>query len=174
MASMRSVAKVTAYIGIGGNIGDVVANMNKAIRAFGEDPDITLRAVSKVYKTPPWGIKDQDWFLNACFSLETSLSATTLLDKCLEVEKGLKRVRNVRWGPRTIDLDILVYGDETLKTCNLEIPHPRMHERAFVLQPLSDIAPDIEVRGKTISEWLRETEQGDMQTTEHSLILQNW
>jgi len=174
MTNMSGAGIVTAYIGIGGNIGNVVANMNKAIRAFDEDPAITVKALSKVYKTAPWGIEDQDWFLNACFELDTTLSAEVLLEKCLETEKSLKRVRNIRWGPRTIDLDILVYGKQAIKKSTLEIPHPRMHERAFVLQPLADIAPELELQGKTISNWLDEIEKTGMEATEYTLILRNW
>ena len=146
---------VIAYIGLGGNVGDVLANMASALQFIDRDGRTSLLQVSPVYKTPPWGIEDQDWFLNCCASVETSLTAKELLELCLNAESGLKRVRSVRWGPRTIDLDVLVYGDLAMKTKNLVIPHPRMHERLFVMQPLSDIAPELILGGKTTGEWVR-------------------
>lgn len=162
---------VTAYIGIGGNVGDVFENMKSALNLLNDHSSISVSRISRVYKTPPWGIEDQDWFLNACVSVETNLTAQELLQSCLEVEVALKRIREIRWGPRTIDLDILVFGEENIAHDNLQVPHPRMHERAFVLMPMADIAPDLFLNGKTISQWLEAIDTTGIQTTQKALIL---
>lgn len=165
--------KVTAYIGIGGNVGEVIANMNKAINALHSNKNITVSAISKIYKTPPWGIENQDWFYNACFAVETTLTASELLDECLGAEKALKRVRDVRWGPRTIDLDVLLFGSASIKTDRLEIPHPRMFERAFVLKPLADIARDRMLKGRLIGDRLGDVDCSGIELTDYKLTLQN-
>lgn len=162
---------VTAYIGIGGNVGDVFENMKSALNLLNDHSSISVNRISRVYKTPPWGIEDQDWFLNACVSVETNLTAQELLQSCLEVEVALKRIREIRWGPRTIDLDILVFGEENIAHDNLQVPHPRMHERAFVLMPMADIAPDLFLNGKTISQWLEAIDTTGIQTTQKAIIL---
>lgn len=166
------VESVTAYIGLGGNVGDVIENMRTALRSLNANNQITMKSISHVYKTPPWGKEDQDWFLNACTSLQTSLSAQELLAVCLEAELHLKRTRNIRWGPRTIDLDILFFGGQHIAEDNLQVPHPRMHERAFVLKPMADIAPDLSLRGKTISQWLQEIETGEIRKIDKVLRLE--
>lgn len=162
---------VTAYIGIGGNVGDVFENMKSALNLLNDHSSISVNQISRVYKTPPWGIEDQDWFLNACVSVETNLTAQELLQSCLEVEVALKRIREIRWGPRTIDLDVLVFGEENIAHDNLQVPHPRMHERAFVLMPMADIAPDLFLNGKTISQWLEAIDTTGIQTTQKAIIL---
>lgn len=162
---------VTAYIGIGGNVGDVFENMKSALNLLNDHSSISVNRISRVYKTPPWGIEDQDWFLNACVSVETNLTAQELLQSCLEVEVALKRIREIRWGPRTIDLDVLVFGEENIAHDNLQVPHPRMHERAFVLMPMADIAPDLFLNGKTISQWLEAIDTTGIQTTQKAIIL---
>lgn len=164
---------VTAYIGLGGNVGDVVSNMQSALQILNAHEHIEVTQVSNVYKTPPWGIENQDWFLNACACLETSLTAQELLEACLEIEIKLKRVREVRWGPRTIDLDVLVFGDEQINQKNLQVPHPRMHERAFVLKPMANLAPDLKLQNKTISEWLNDVEASGIEKTDYKLSLQS-
>ncbi|MEO0327953.1 MAG: 2-amino-4-hydroxy-6-hydroxymethyldihydropteridine diphosphokinase [Pseudomonadota bacterium] len=145
----------TVYLGIGGNIGDVIANMDAVIRKLDALETVDVVAVSPVYKTPPWGIKEQDWFHNACVMLETGLDPDELLNECLNIETQLHRVRDVRWGPRTIDVDILVFGTRRVQTPNLTIPHPRMLERDFVLKPLSDIAPNLLLDGVSIRDALK-------------------
>lgn len=162
---------VTAYIGIGGNVGDVFENMKSALNLLNEHPKISVKQISNIYKTPPWGIEDQDWFLNACASVETTLAAQEFLKSCLEVEVALKRIREIRWGPRTIDLDVLIFGEENIAQDNLQVPHPRMHERAFVLMPMADIAPNLRVNGKTISEWLEAVDATGIQKTDKALTL---
>lgn len=141
-------------IGLGGNVGDPVANMRAALAAIDARPDTDVVAVSRLYRTPPWGVTDQPFFYNACAAVETVLSAHALLDLCLETERSLKRERRERWGPRTIDLDVLDHGGETIADERLTLPHPRIGERAFVLVPLQEIAPGFVVDGVPIEERL--------------------
>ena len=145
---------VKASIGLGGNIGDPIKAMADALRAFQNHPDCALLEVSRLYRTPPWGKTDQADFFNSCAIIDTSLSPLALLELCLEIERSMKRVRLERWGPRTIDIDVLTYSDATINVEGLEVPHPRMTQRAFVLMPLADLMPDQPVSGKTISAWL--------------------
>jgi 2-amino-4-hydroxy-6-hydroxymethyldihydropteridine diphosphokinase len=134
--------KVTAYIGLGSNIGDRQENLDRAIELLKNDPDIKVKAISDYINTSPVGYIDQPDFLNAVVELETSLSPHELLKACNNIEQELKRKRIIHWGPRTIDLDILLYGDLITEGEELVIPHPRMHEREFVLKPLNEIAPE--------------------------------
>ena len=143
-----------AYLGLGGNVGDVVASMSGALQRLDQHENITVKNVSDVFRTPPWGMEDQDWFHNACASLTTSLQSIELLEECLKIERIYKRERDIRWGPRTLDIDILLFGDETVSLPRLSIPHPRMQERAFVMRPLQQIAPDVLVGGKKPEHWL--------------------
>jgi 2-amino-4-hydroxy-6-hydroxymethyldihydropteridine diphosphokinase len=146
--------KETAYLGLGGNLGDPAKSMGAALRMLDADPLSRVVAVSSLYRTPPWGKTDQPDFLNATAEVLTSHSPRELLDRCLEAEQRLKRVRQERWGPRLIDIDILIFGDKAVHEHGLEIPHPRMLERAFVLAPLAEIAPDFMVDGQTLSDHL--------------------
>jgi 2-amino-4-hydroxy-6-hydroxymethyldihydropteridine diphosphokinase len=146
--------KETAYLGLGGNLGDPQKSMGTALRMLDADPLSRVVAVSSLYRTPPWGKTDQPDFLNATAEVLTSHSPRELLDRCLEAEQRLKRVRQERWGPRLIDIDILIFGDKAVHEHGLEIPHPRMLERAFVLAPLAEIAPDFMVDGQTLSDHL--------------------
>ncbi len=141
-----------AYIGLGGNIGDPKAAMGQALRALDGTHDVAVRRVSSIYRTPPWGKTDQPDFFNAAAELVTSLEPRALLELCLETERSLKRVRAERWGPRVIDIDILKYGDAAIAEEGLEIPHPRMLDRAFVLLPLAEIAPGLDLAGETASD----------------------
>lgn len=143
-----------AYIALGGNEGDVVASMVSAIDHLTDDRTTSVIDYSRLYKTPPWGVEDQDWFINACITIETELSPINLLRRLKDIEQILERKKTIRWGPRNIDLDLLIYEGETLKTEKLEIPHPRMTDRGFVLMPLNDIAGKVVVNGKTIKDWL--------------------
>lgn len=142
---MSKTVPVQAALGLGSNIGDKQAYLADALERLAATPGITVLSRSSLYRTEPWGMTDQDWFLNACALVETELSATALLARCLEVEQELGRVRDIRWGPRKIDIDVLVYGDEQIDADGLTIPHPRMAERAFVLVPLAEIWPDARV-----------------------------
>ena len=143
------------FLGLGGNIGDPAAAMGAALRILDADPSTEVVAVSSLYRTPPWGKTDQPDFLNAAAELRTSLAPRALLTLCLEAERTLKRERLERWGPRLIDIDVLVYGGLHIHEPGLEVPHPRMLERAFVLVPLAEIAPDFVIAGKPLAEWQR-------------------
>lgn len=150
----ESGRRATAYLGLGGNVGDPAASMSQALRMLDADPECRVAAVSRLYRTPPWGKTDQDWFFNAAAAVETTLSPHALLDLCLDIERSMKRIRSERWGPRTLDMDILVFGDVTLSDERLTVPHPRMTDRAFVLMPLADLAPEMSVAGETVAHWL--------------------
>ncbi|WP_210314790.1 2-amino-4-hydroxy-6-hydroxymethyldihydropteridine diphosphokinase [Rhizobium sp. AQ_MP] len=143
-----------ATLGLGGNIGDPVAAMADALRRLDERVDCRVTSVSRLYRTPPWGKTDQADFYNACAAVETLLAPQELLAACLEIERTMKRVRVERWGPRTIDIDILTFADWTIDAEHLKVPHPRMTERAFVLMPLADIDPLLVVKGETVAMWL--------------------
>lgn len=151
-----------AYIGLGGNIGDPAANMAAALHLLDSEPGISVVSVSSLYRTPPWGKPDQPDFLNACAELVTELPPAKLLQTCLETERKLKRVRRERWGPRAIDIDILVHWAGEHHGDGLTLPHPRMAERAFVLVPLAEIAPDLELAGRRVSDLLREVDATGM------------
>lgn len=155
---MTAAAGKRAWLGLGGNIGDVRAAMVAALERLDAQDGIQVEAVSALYRTPPWGVTDQPDFLNACVAVRTSLAPEALLETCLETEKALKRVRDVRWGPRTIDIDVLVIEGLTLQSERMTLPHPRMLDRPFVLLPLNDLAPDLVVSGRSVSQWLAETE----------------
>jgi 2-amino-4-hydroxy-6-hydroxymethyldihydropteridine diphosphokinase len=142
------------YLSLGGNLGDPAKSMGAALRLLDADRQVSIAAVSSLYRTPPWGKTDQPDFLNAAAELSTDLSPHGLLDLCLEAERRLKRVREERWGPRLIDIDILTFGDRTVHEAGLDVPHPRMSERAFVLAPLAEIAPEFVLAGQTVAERL--------------------
>jgi len=142
MSAAQHEDLVRAALGLGSNIGDTLGHLEAALAALAATPDIVVVARSSDYRTPPWGPVPQDDYRNACVVIETRLSPRALLDRCLEIERGLGRVRDVRWGPRVIDIDVLIYGDTRIDEDGLTIPHPRMGERAFVLVPLAEIWPD--------------------------------
>ena len=141
------------YIGLGSNLGNKSENLNKALDMLAETPHVKVLSVSKFYETVPVGIKDQPDFLNAAAKVDTTLEPLDFLDVCQSIEKSLKRIRTVRWGPRTIDIDILLYGNLIFRTERLIIPHPEMCKREFVLRPLNEIAPEViePVNGMTIA-----------------------
>ncbi|MFZ1679990.1 MAG: 2-amino-4-hydroxy-6-hydroxymethyldihydropteridine diphosphokinase [Rhizobiaceae bacterium] len=130
------------FIGLGGNVGDVADAMRLALARIDDLPDTRVRAVSSLWRTPPWGKTDQPDFLNAVAEIATAFAPRDLLDQCLAIEKAMKRVRRERWGPRTLDIDIVAFGDRVIVEDGLAIPHPRAGERAFVLVPLAEIAAD--------------------------------
>jgi 2-amino-4-hydroxy-6-hydroxymethyldihydropteridine diphosphokinase len=133
----------TAYISIGSNIGDRLHHLAEAIRALHSHQQIEVVKVSSIYETAPVGYTEQADFLNLVLRVETSLDPYELLAACQDIENGLGRVREIRWGPRTVDLDILLFNNDNIEAENLLVPHPRMGERAFVLVPLLEIAPTI-------------------------------
>ncbi len=154
---------VTAYIGIGSNIDDRAALLNASIELLSKKEGIEVTSVSSFYNTAPVGYLEQPDFLNAVVEIKTVLSADELLQICGLIEKVLKRERLIHWGPRTIDLDILLYGNQIINKENLNIPHPRMHERAFVLEPLNEINPSAihPVFNKTVCELYEAMAQDD-------------
>ena len=133
----------TAFISLGSNIGNRYDYLTEAIKQLESHLEIKLVNISSIYETDPLGYEDQDLFLNMVIEVMTSLRADELLDICLKLELTLGRKREIVWGPRTIDLDILLYNQENIETEKLIIPHPRMLERNFVMIPLSEIKPDI-------------------------------
>ena len=130
------------YVGLGANLGDREGSIRRASELLG------AQRLSTIRETEPWGVPDQPSFLNAVAELGTTMSAHALLDRLLEVERELGRVRDgMRWGPRTIDLDLLVFGDQVYNESRLTVPHPQLAERLFVLEPLAELAPDLLVPG---------------------------
>lgn len=151
------------YIGIGSNIGDRLTNCRQAIQAIGAEKGNKIVACSSFYFTEPVGIKDQNWFVNAVIAVETTFSPYQLIDFLMNVEKNMGRERKERWGPRIIDLDILFYENLICQENHLQIPHPEIAKRRFVLLPLKDIAPHLvhPILGKTVSELLDELPPGE-------------
>jgi 2-amino-4-hydroxy-6-hydroxymethyldihydropteridine diphosphokinase len=148
----------TAFISLGSNIGNRYDYLSKVIEYLTKHPKIQLVNTSSVYETDPVGYEDQDLFLNMVIEIQTEWSPLELLDFCLKVELELGRKREIVWGPRTIDLDILLYNQENIKSEKLIIPHPRMLERNFVMIPLSEIKPDIIIPNieKPLDAWIKE------------------
>lgn len=136
-----------AYVALGSNLDDPEAQVERGFAALAALPHTVLIARSRLYRTPPWGVPDQPDFINAVARLETSIRPRELLDALLAIETRAGRVRGLRYGARILDLDLLLYGDCAICEPGLAIPHPRLHERAFVLLPLAEIAPDLEVPG---------------------------
>lgn len=143
-----------ALLGLGGNVGDVRATLDEAVALFADGRDVTLLARSSDYLTPPWGVEDQPPFINLAILVETALSPRDLLTRALNVERALGRDRTFaeRWGPRPVDIDLLAYEDVALDEPGLTLPHPRLFDRAFVLVPLAEIAPDRVISGKRVSD----------------------
>jgi len=137
----------TAFVGIGSNLGDRETNLTRAIDLLSAEDGIEVVAVSELRETDPVGPVEQGPFLNGAVEVETSLAPHELLGRLLSVENRVGRVRNERWGPRTIDLDLLLYGGERVNEADLTVPHPRLHERRFALEPLADLDPTLEVPG---------------------------
>lgn len=134
----------TAYVGLGSNIGSRHETLNSAVTALDDSPDVSVTRVSTFIETEPvGGPSGQRPYLNGAVEIRTSLTPTELLRRCQAIENDHGRTRDVRWGPRTLDLDILLYDDATVDTDELIVPHPRMHERRFVLEPLCEIAPNV-------------------------------
>jgi 2-amino-4-hydroxy-6-hydroxymethyldihydropteridine diphosphokinase len=138
-----------AYIGVGANLGEREATIRAAVDLLAAEPGVDVVAVSRLRETDPVGYLDQPRFLNGAVAVETRLSGRELLERLLAIERRLGRTRTgPRFGPRTIDLDVLLYGDETIDEPGLRVPHPRLHERRFALEPLEELDPDVVVPGK--------------------------
>jgi len=142
------------FLGLGSNLGDRSRHLDQALEHLGDHPEVTVRRVSPVYETAPVGPAGQGPYLNAAAEIETRLEPAPLLGILLEIERLLGRVRTERWGPRTIDLDLLLYGARQVDEPGLKVPHPRLTERRFVLVPLRDIAAEVVVPGlgRTVGE----------------------
>ena len=152
-------------LGLGGNLGDPVATIEAALHRL-EAGGVRITRRSRWYRTAPWGLTDQPDFVNLCVAAETDLSARALLDLAQAVETALGRERTIRWGPRMIDIDILVYGDEHMNEPDLTIPHPRLTERAFVLVPLLDIAADRLIGGRPVRDWAAAIDRSGVEVIE--------
>jgi len=148
---MQQALESPAFIGLGGNLGDSVATLTAALRALDALPDTRVVRASKLYRTAAWGVTDQPDFINAVALLHTRRTPRQLLEDLLEIERHAGRHRlddgSDRWGPRTLDLDLLLFADARIDEPGLHVPHPRIQERAFVLVPLAEIAPDAHIPG---------------------------
>lgn len=141
-----------AFLGLGTNLGDRASYLDQAIKAL-ENAKITIKAISKIYETEPWGVLDQPLFWNQVIEVDTTLEPNELLHVCQKIELQLGRERKVHWGARTIDIDLLFYNNRVSNTDELNLPHPLMEDRAFVLAPLREIAPDLVLpSGRSIAE----------------------
>jgi 2-amino-4-hydroxy-6-hydroxymethyldihydropteridine diphosphokinase len=136
-----------AYVGLGANLGPREETLRRAVDLLSGAPHVDVVAVSELRETEPVGVVDQPPFLNGAVELETTLSPRELLDLLLEIERALGRVRKERWGPRLVDLDLLVYGDAVIDEPGLRVPHPRLGERRFALEPLADLDRELEIPG---------------------------
>jgi 2-amino-4-hydroxy-6-hydroxymethyldihydropteridine diphosphokinase len=136
---------VHAWVGLGGNVGDPIATLRAAIEALATLPDTRLLRASRLYRTPAWGVREQADFVNAVALLETSLDPRALLGQMLGIERRFGRERAGRWGPRILDLDLLLYGDRVVDEPGLHVPHPHLHERAFALLPLLEVSPEASI-----------------------------
>lgn len=157
-----------ALIALGGNVGDARATLQKAVDLFCDGKDVRLLARSSDYRTPPWGDENQAPFINLCIAVDTCLVPQALLARAQEVERSLGRLRakDRRWGPRTADLDILAYDDVALDEPGLTLPHPRLFERAFVLVPLNEIAPDRMIAGIRVHDALARVDTAGIERLE--------
>ncbi len=137
-----------AYVGLGANLGDREETLEQAVALLGAVPGAEVLALSTLHDTDPVGVVDQPRFLNGAAAVDTTLSARELLDGLLAIERTLGRERGERWGPRIVDLDLLLYGDEIVDEPGLHVPHPRLHERRFALEPLAELDPELEIPGR--------------------------
>lgn len=152
-----------AFLSLGSNLGDRMEYLRKAIEDLHALDGLHVTRLSSVYETEPVGVEGQPPYLNLVAVVSTRLDPHALLAACQAVENAHGRVRTVRWGERTLDIDLLLYDDIELETAELTIPHPRMHERAFVLVPLLEVAPGIAISGTPAREWLRRVQAGESQ-----------
>jgi 2-amino-4-hydroxy-6-hydroxymethyldihydropteridine diphosphokinase len=147
---------VEALLGLGGNVGDVQSTLERAVAVFCDGRDVRLVARSSDYRTAPWGVTDQPPFVNLALVVDTTLMPHALLDRALRVEAmfGRDRAKEMRWGPRSLDIDIIAFDGIEMDEPGLKLPHPRLFERAFVLAPLAEIAPDRRIKGIAVKDAL--------------------
>jgi len=162
----------TAYIGIGSNMGDRRWNCLDSIDRIGEVDNCEILSASRFYITEPVGVEGQEWYLNGAVSISTGLPALDLIKRLLDIEADMGRVREKKWGPRIIDLDILIFGNDIINDGILTVPHPMMHLRRFVMAPMADLAPDLmhPVLGKTMIEIFNEISENG-QTVKYVEVL---
>ena len=149
----------TYYIGLGANMGDSADSIAKAVGDLNQLPEITVKAVSSMYETPPWGNTDQAQFFNAVVVIETDLPPEALLNECMNIEAMHGRIRHEKWGPRPLDIDLIYSPTQFVQTPRLQLPHPLFTQRAFVLIPLKEVAPDLMVMGKSIDTYLQNLQE---------------
>jgi len=137
-----------AYVGVGANLGSRAETLEHAVALLDAAAGVDVVAMSELRETDPVGVVDQPRFLNGAVAVDTTLSARGLLDTLLAIERSLGRERVERWGPRIVDLDLLLYGDEIIDEPGLHVPHPRLHERRFALEPLVELDPELEITGR--------------------------
>jgi 2-amino-4-hydroxy-6-hydroxymethyldihydropteridine diphosphokinase len=152
-----------AYIGFGSNLGDRLNNCRNAIGALAALPPCSLLKTSSFYETSPVGLVEQPTFINGVVLLETTEDAHWLMQQMQEIEKTFGRIRTLKWGPRSIDLDLLFFDDQIINTPELSVPHPSLHERRFVLEPLNEVAPDFRhpSLGKSVADLRNDLKEGD-------------
>jgi 2-amino-4-hydroxy-6-hydroxymethyldihydropteridine diphosphokinase len=156
-----SRAEVTIGLGLGSNIGDKAGNIRTALARLA-DGICTITAVSSLYRTAPWGFAAQEDFANACALASTQLTPEALLGEIKRIEADMGRQKTVRWGPRLIDIDILFYGDAPIVTDDLNLPHKELFNRAFVLVPLAEIAPNLRIAGRSVTEAILRLDKSDI------------
>jgi len=166
MSTTVATTVAEALIALGGNVGDVLTTFDAAIAMLCDGATVRLKARSSNYRTPPWGVTDQPPFINAVIAVTTTLTPHALLARMQECERvfGRDRDREQRWGPRSLDLDLLAYDDIVLGDAALSLPHPHLFERAFVLVPLAEIAPDRVIRGKRVGDAVRQIDARGIET----------
>lgn len=154
-----------AFLSFGGNIGDARATLDRAVAAFCDGAAVRLTARSSDYRTAPWGVEQQPPFINLCIAVETELSPRALLDRALAVERAFGRARTaeLRWGPRTLDIDILTYDDAAVNETGLVLPHPHLFKRPFVLVPLIEIRPDLTIGGTSLKRALESLDRQEVE-----------
>ncbi|MDJ1159421.1 2-amino-4-hydroxy-6-hydroxymethyldihydropteridine diphosphokinase [Chelatococcus sp. SYSU_G07232] len=152
--SAAETVAVEAVLGLGSNMGDLRFQLDCAVAALHATPGVSVTRRSAYYKTAPWGVTDQPFFVNMCVAVATTLTPRDLLAAALAIEQKTGRVRRERWGPRVLDIDILTYGDLSIDEPGLHLPHPHMLERAFVLAPLADLGPERVVAGVRVADAL--------------------
>lgn len=151
-----------ALLGLGSNVGDKAGNIATALRLLTADGEVRIVGQSRLFRSAPWGVTEQAWFVNAVAAVATGLSAHALLARCLAVETEMGRVRRQKWGPRLVDVDVLTYRGETIDTPDLKVPHPLIEQRGFVVVPLMDVAPDEVIRGRRVRDLAPAFQGGDV------------
>lgn len=162
--------KATAFVALGANLDDPIRQLQQALETLRADNSIEVTAISAIYRSAAYGVTDQNDFYNAAIKINTEYSAIALLNRLLDIEKRLGRVRHSHWGPRCIDLDLLAYNDEHWRSSRLTLPHPGIHLRRFVLYPLCDIAPHFELVDKPITQLIDECEPQNIERLTETVL----